>query len=70
MRCPNCDHERLRVERTCADTAESILRQRCCPECNHKVFTIEVEVPDGTVQHQRGTAKMKRLPGALRVKFS
>lgn len=69
MRCPNCDHERLRVERTCSDTAESILRQRCCPECNHKVFTIEIEVPDGTVQHQWRIPKMKRLPGALRIKF-
>jgi len=70
MRCPNCDHERLCVERTCSDTSESILRQRYCRKCNYKVFTVEIELPDGTVQHQRGAEKMKRLPGALRVKFS
>lgn len=70
MRCSNCDHEKLRVERTCTDTAESILRQRFCPECGYKVFTVEIELPIGKVQHQRGAEKMKRLPGALRVIFS
>lgn len=70
MRCPNCDHKRLRVERTFADTAESIVRQRFCTECNYKVFTVEVELPPGAVQHQRGAEKMKRLPGALKVTIS
>jgi len=70
MRCAQCDYKRLHVERTCADTAESILRMRYCPECGYKVFTLEVELPPGTAQHQRGAEKMKRLPGALRVNFS
>lgn len=68
MRCARCDYERMDVERTCRDTAESVLRQRKCPECGHKVFTVEVELPDGAVQHTR-IGKMKRLPKFLRVRF-
>jgi len=70
MRCAKCDYKRLHVERTSADTAESIVRQRYCPECGYKVFTVEVELPSGTVRHQRGGEKMKRLPGGQRVSFS
>jgi hypothetical protein len=29
-----------------------------------------VELPHGSAQHQRGSEKMKRLPGAQRVHFS
>ena len=70
MRCAQCDYKRLHVERTFADTAESILRVRYCPECGYKAFTVEVELPPGKAQHQRGAEKMKRLPGARIVKFS
>ena len=68
MRCAKCDYKRMDVERTGRDTAESVLRQRQCPQCGHKVFTVEVELPDGAVQHTR-IGKMKRLPGFLRVRF-
>jgi transcriptional regulator NrdR family protein len=69
MRCANCDHDRLDVERTCQDTAESILRKRKCPNCGHAVFTVEVELPDGAAMHCR-RHKLRRLPGFLRVHFS
>ena len=68
MRCARCDYKRMDVDRTCRDTAESILRQRKCPQCGHKVFTVEVELPDGAAQHTK-TGVMKRLPGFLRVRF-
>ena len=68
MRCARCDYKRMDVERTCRDTAESVLRQRKCPECGHRVFTVEVELPDGAAQHTR-TGVLKRLPGFLRVRF-
>lgn len=70
MRCPACDFERLRVNRTHADTAESITRVRICPNCGYKVFTVEVELPPNTAQHQSGKDKLKRLPGALKIHFS
>lgn len=70
MRCAQCDYKRLHVERTSVDTAESIIRQRYCPNCGYKVFTVEVELPPNTVKHQHGAEKMKRLPGAQRVHFS
>jgi len=69
VRCANCDHERINVDRTCRDTSESILRKRKCPECGHTVFTVEVELPDGFVKHDRNFI-MRRLPGCLRVHFS
>jgi len=47
---------------------ESVLRQRECPACGHKIFTVEVELPVGAAQHT-SIGKMKRLPGFLRVKF-
>jgi transcriptional regulator NrdR family protein len=68
MRCARCDFQRMDVDRTCRDTAESILRQRKCPECGHKVFTVEVELPDGAAQHTN-QGVMRRLPGFLRVRF-
>ena len=68
MRCSKCDHERFDVDRTCRDTAETILRQRKCARCGHKVFTVEVELPDAAARHTR-VGTMKRLPGFLRVKF-
>jgi len=68
MRCSRCDFERMGVARSCRDTAESVLRQRECPACGHKVFTVEVELPDGAAQHTN-TGKLKRLPGFLRIKF-
>jgi transcriptional regulator NrdR family protein len=68
MRCAKCDFKRMDVGRTCRDTAETILRQRVCPVCGHKVFTLEVEMPPDAAQHTR-TGTMKRLPGFLRVKF-
>lgn len=69
MRCAKCDYERIDVDRTCRDTAESILRKRKCPSCGHSVFTIEVELPDGAAQHDHKRV-MRRLPGFLRVHFS
>ena len=68
MRCAKCDFKRMDVDRTCRDTAESILRQRKCPQCGHKVFTVEVELPDGAAQHTN-QGVMRRLPGFLRVRF-
>lgn len=70
MRCANCDHPRLSVDRTYADTAETITRCRICSNCGYKVFTVEVELPPGTARHQHGVEKLKRLPGALRIHFS
>jgi transcriptional regulator NrdR family protein len=69
MRCAKCDFKRMDVDRTCQDTAESILRKRKCPECGHTVFTVEVELPDGAAQHSQRHC-LKRLPGFLRVHFS
>ena len=68
MRCARCDYKRVDVERTVQDTSESILRQRKCPECGYTVFTVEVELPEGAVQHSR-QFKIRRLPGFLRVRF-
>ncbi len=68
MRCAKCDFKRMDVGRTCRDTAETILRQRKCPVCGHKVFTLEVEMPPEAAQHTNA-GTMKRLPGFLRVKF-
>lgn len=70
MRCANCDHPKLSVDRTYADTAETITRCRICSNCGYKVFTVEVELPPGTACHQHGREKLKRLPGALRIHFS
>jgi transcriptional regulator NrdR family protein len=69
MRCAKCDFKRMDVDRTCQDTAESILRKRKCPECGHTVFTVEVELPDGAAQHSQRHC-LKRFPGFLRVYFS
>ncbi len=69
MRCANCDFERIDVDRTCRDTAESILRKRKCSRCGHTVFTVEVELPEGAAQHS-GRHVLRRLPGFLRVHFS
>ena len=68
MRCGNCDYERMDVDRTVRDTAETILRQRKCPKCGHKTFTLEVEMPPEAAQHTK-EGKMRRLPGFLRWKF-
>jgi transcriptional regulator NrdR family protein len=69
MRCANCDHERIDVDRTCRDTAESILRKRKCSKCGYTVFTVEVELPQGAAMHS-GKHVLQRLPGFLRVHFS
>lgn len=69
MRCAKCDFKRMDVDRTCRDTAESILRKRKCPQCGHTVFTVEVELPDGAACHSQQFT-LKRLPGFLRVHFS
>jgi len=73
MRCASCDHKKLSVERTYADTAESVVRQRKCPKCGHTVFTVEVELPKGATRFfSKDKIKygIKRLPGFLRVNFS
>jgi len=69
MRCANCDHDKIDVDRTCHDTAESILRKRKCSKCGHAVFTVEVELPQGAAMHSRKHL-LRRLPGFLRVHFS
>jgi transcriptional regulator NrdR family protein len=69
MRCARCDYQRLDVSRTCQDTAESVLRERKCPACGYKVFTVEVELPTAAVRYSFRD-KLKRLSGFLRVNFS
>lgn len=69
MRCPNCDHYELRVMYTCRDTAESITRQRKCLNCGHKLFTVEIELPQGAAHHSSKERKIVRLTRYLRVTF-
>jgi hypothetical protein len=59
----------MRVTHTARDTAESITRQRKCLKCGHKVFTVEIELPQGAARHNRAEPRIVRLARYLRVTF-
>lgn len=78
MNCPNCDTSFTsgngEVMQSRADTIDSHLRQRRCKHCNHRVWTIEVELPPDSVNwkisQETFSSVPKRKPGALRVQIS
>jgi transcriptional regulator NrdR family protein len=80
MHCPNCDapaHRGAnRVVQARNDTIESKIRQRKCLSCDHKWWTVEVELPVGCIKWVReddpdskSFSLPRRMPGALRVVF-
>jgi transcriptional regulator NrdR family protein len=78
MNCPNCDAAFKggvgKVIQSHGDTVESHIRQRRCKACNHKIWTIEVELPPASVKWyvcpETFVSVPKRKPGALRVQVS
>lgn len=49
MNCPSCGHGKHRVLQTRRVEPDIILRQRVCPECEYRWFTMEMEMPDGAI---------------------
>jgi transposase-like protein len=79
MNCPNCDSREIRVLTSKRDTNESILRRRRCGDCGHNWWTVEVELPLGSIKWMKAPdlgdnsyrpRYPSRLPGAKRVTFS
>jgi transcriptional regulator NrdR family protein len=77
MQCPECGSSRLSVYRSCHDTVETVTRQRMCLSCEHKFFTVELELPVNAIKFvQTRTAAgkvkilMQRTLKHFSVKFS
>ena len=79
MNCPNCDSREIRALTSKRDTIESIVRRRRCGDCGHNWWTVEVELPPGSIKWMKtpdlGDNSYRprypsRLPGAKRVTFS
>jgi transcriptional regulator NrdR family protein len=59
MFCPVCATAKIRVLQTRKEGAEATIRQRICRECGHEWFTLEVDLPPGSVSWHGGTLARK-----------
>lgn len=80
MDCPKCGavYRKNTVLATRVDTIESIIRNRKCLDCNHRWYTLEIEIPFAGLKYVTGAIgadgrrhywSIKRLPGFRRIKF-
>ena len=67
MNCPSCGSPDVRVYKTQRDTESSIMRNRACPNCGHRWYTIEVQLPPGGAMWV--DRKLKRPRGFRSVVF-
>lgn len=49
MNCARCASPKARVLQTRKEQPDTILRQRICRECGYTWFTLEMEMPEGSV---------------------
>lgn len=67
MNCPRCAENQSRVLQTRQETPESTIRQRICRCCGQQWFTLEVELPEGSVKWLGSS--LSRKEGFQHIKF-
>ena len=67
MNCPSCGSADVRVYKTQRESHKSILRNRKCPDCGHRWFTVEVLLPTGAAMWVERT--LKRVKGFRTISF-
>lgn len=70
MDCPRCGADGTRVLISRKDTDVSRMRRRWCGSCDHRFFTVEVQVADEGVQWAQRPRGMRRIKGFQRVTFN
>jgi transcriptional regulator NrdR family protein len=68
MECPNCAGPSHRVLQTRQETSESTIRHRICRSCGHEFYTVEVDLPPGSVKNRHDG--LGRVDGFKRITFS
>lgn len=68
MNCPSCGHERHRVMNTRQEGPETTIRQRICQGCAHIFYTLEIDMPEGSVKWNGNC--LHRREGYKHVRFS
>ena len=69
MDCSRCGSDAVKVLLSRKDTDVSRVRERHCKSCDHRWFSLEVELPAGAVEWVEGPRKVRRKVGFKRVEF-
>lgn len=67
MNCPSCGSKYHRVMNTRQEGPESTIRQRICRDCAHCFYTLETDLPQGSVAWKNKS--MQRVEGYQHVRF-
>lgn len=67
MNCPRCGEDKSRVLQTRRESPETTIRQRICKSCGQDWFTLELEMPEGSVSWAHSS--LIRKEGFKHVKF-
>jgi transcriptional regulator NrdR family protein len=68
VNCPSCGHKQHRVMNTRQEGPETTIRQRICQGCAHMFYTLEIDMPQDSVQWHHN--HMRRLDGYKHIRFS
>jgi transcriptional regulator NrdR family protein len=69
MDCARCGSDAVKVLLSRRDTDVSRVRERYCQGCDHRWFSVEVELPVEAVEWIAGPRKVRRREGFRTVEF-
>ena len=69
MDCTRCGSDAVKVLLSRRDTDTSRVRERHCGSCDHRWFSVEVELPAQAIEWVAGPRKLRRRTGFKHVEF-